>query len=537
MTTRKNKNSQTKINNFSKTRSKKQRGGGAVYSRPGRRSPNRNIIEEDDLNTIHEYLELAIDEEMPRQVKEYLAAGANPNITILDEHLHLHEDVRPEPEDIPAILYAARHIKPSTIMEQLVEYGASIEQYPNTGTTPLIEAAEYGNLDAVRYLLSIGADINATTGSGVPAIVYAVMNEDIPMIRLMLNERDGKIDLHYTVFDTDRENVIGDAVKNAADPAVARILKEYANKIKHKNMRDARFVMEKGTYTDGRQLLPHARRDVATMVSKFLGGKTRKSNKKNRKSRSKRTGGSGKGKGKRGTDTSEVKPNKKSKTILDDVCPICLNELTNMDNIPKLPCKHKFHKECLGQLCNTKNNKNVHCPICRRDISFECKSNITRDTPWIYDPYTNPSPYSETEFRDMNDEERRQAHNEENRHHSNWLARRRRMMTRETPEQLAQRTEIEQDYWTRVGEERHRYYHNTPFQERRDITRINSAERRDRLSRGLPLPESPYPQGIPNGHPPIQFVPGSPDYPPPSPQSAPGSPHYSPPPTLIHTRL
>tara|TARA_B110000503_G_scaffold48012_1_gene78136 strand:- start:108 stop:887 length:780 start_codon:yes stop_codon:yes gene_type:complete len=256
---------------------------------------------------------------------------------------------------------------------------------------------------------------------------------------------------------------------------------------------------------------------------------TLKNRKSKRKTRSKRTGGSGKGK--RGTDTSDVKPNKKSKTILDDVCPICLNELTNMDNIPKLQCKHKFHKECLGQLCNTKNNKNVYCPICRRDISFECKSNITRDTPWIYDPYTNPTPYSANDFRDMNAEERGQVQNEVNRHHRNWLARRRRTMTRETPEQLAQRTEIEQDYWDRVGEERHRYYHNTPFQERRAITRINSAEIRDRLTRGLPLPESPYPQGIPDDPPhPIQFVPGSPDYPPPSPQSAPGSPHYPPPP-------
>jgi hypothetical protein len=110
------------------------------------------------------------------------------------------------------------------------------------------------------------------------------MNEDIRMIRLMLDKRKGKIDFNYTVFDTDRENVIDDAVKNAADPEVARILKEYANNIKHKNMRDARFVMEKGKNKDGRPLLPRARRDVASMVSRFLGGKrkTRKTRKNHR---------------------------------------------------------------------------------------------------------------------------------------------------------------------------------------------------------------------------------------------------------------
>jgi hypothetical protein len=287
MGTRKN-NKKTKR----KTRSKKQKGSGANCSMPGQCTTDQINIEEEDPNSINEYLVMAIEDETPEYVGEYLDKGANPNILILDEHLHLPEDVRVrlEPELVPASIYAARHIQPSTILEYLVNKGAFLEPY--LGTTLLIEAAEYGNLHAVRYLLSKkDVDINATTGSGVPAIAYAVLNEDIPMIRLMLDKRKGEIDFNYKIQYIDNEdvityspeNVINDAA-NRADPNVASILKEYANKIKHKNMRDVRFVMEKGKNKDGRPLLPRARRDVASMVGEFLGGKrkTRKTRKNHR---------------------------------------------------------------------------------------------------------------------------------------------------------------------------------------------------------------------------------------------------------------
>jgi hypothetical protein len=211
------KGSQRKIN---------KNGGGVGCSRPGACNGDRANVEEDDPNTIDEYLEGAVEEELTQYVKEYLYRGANPNILILDEHLHLPEDVRPEPEQVPASIYAARHIQPSTILKYLVEKGAFLE--PDLGTTLLIEAAEYGNLPAARYLLSIGVDINATTHTGVTAIAYAVLNEDIPMIRLMLDRRKGKIDFNYTVFGTDNENVIDEAQENSANTDVAKILKTYA---------------------------------------------------------------------------------------------------------------------------------------------------------------------------------------------------------------------------------------------------------------------------------------------------------------------
>ena len=93
-------------------------------------------MEEEDPNTINEYLEGAVEEELPEYVEEYLVKGANPNVMITDEHEYLQEH-----ELVPAIIYAARHIKPSTILKHLVNHGASVELHIN-GTTPLIEAAE-----------------------------------------------------------------------------------------------------------------------------------------------------------------------------------------------------------------------------------------------------------------------------------------------------------------------------------------------------------------------------------------------------------
>ena len=202
-------------------RSKRQKGSGPACSKPRGCNADQNNIGEEDPNTKDDYLRQAILEEMPVKVKIYLEEGANPNITILGDHEYL-----PASELVPAIIYAARYIISPAIIKLLVKNGVSIEQKYNTAT-PLIEAAEWGNLSAVRFLLNEGANINATTGSGVTAIGYAVLNEDIPMIKLMLDKRKGEIKLNYTAFGEHPENVIDDADEYATNPEVAKILKNY----------------------------------------------------------------------------------------------------------------------------------------------------------------------------------------------------------------------------------------------------------------------------------------------------------------------
>ena len=75
MGTRKNRKSKQINNRFRKSRSKKQKGSGANCSRPGQCTTDQNIIDEDDPNTVHEYLEGAVEEETPEYVKEYLDKG------------------------------------------------------------------------------------------------------------------------------------------------------------------------------------------------------------------------------------------------------------------------------------------------------------------------------------------------------------------------------------------------------------------------------------------------------------------------------
>ena len=143
-----------------------------------------------------------------------------------------------------------------------------------------------------------------------------------------------------------------------------------------------------------------------------------------------------------------------------EICPICLEELKKGEQIPKLKCKHKFHKSCLEPVCRQKGNVGVRCPLCRGDISFSCVADITRASPWKYDPYTSGTPYDRTQMANMSHEERRQMHKETQKHHRNWLARRRRTIRRETPQQRELRIENESRRDAEIRAENDRYYRN-----------------------------------------------------------------------------
>ena len=133
---------------------------------------------------------------------------------------------------------------------------------------------------------------------------------------------------------------------------------------------------------------------------------------------------------------------KKSKKEAE-MCPICFEELKKGEQIPKLICKHKFHKSCLEPVCRQKGNVGVPCPICRGDISFACAADITRASPWKYDPYDESIPFDIFELNNMSLTQRRQVEKEVQKHRNNWLARRRKAMRNETLEQRDVRVERE----------------------------------------------------------------------------------------------
>ena len=182
---------------FNKTRSKKQKGSGITSSKP------------EDPNKVDDYLRLALEEGSSESVGKYLNKDADPNMTINDPD---------KDEDVPAIIYAARHNKSSGIIDKLLEKGANVEQ-PYYTSTPLIEAAEYGNFQAVRILLDKKANINAKTSMGTPPIAYAILNEDINMIKLMLAKRKGEINVK------DIEHELNEYPPS--NPEIITILKQY----------------------------------------------------------------------------------------------------------------------------------------------------------------------------------------------------------------------------------------------------------------------------------------------------------------------
>ena len=143
-----------------------------------------------------------------------------------------------------------------------------------------------------------------------------------------------------------------------------------------------------------------------------------------------------------------------------EICAICLEELKKGEQISKLKCKHRFHKSCIEPVCLQKGNIDVHCPLCRGDISFSCAAHITRASPWKYNPYTDPIPFDNTQFWNMTLEKRRQVIAEVQKHHRNWLARNRKTIRNETPAQRAERIETETLLNADMETARDRYFMN-----------------------------------------------------------------------------
>ena len=225
MATRKHKKPKNKkhTRRCKRTRSNRQRGSGTIMSM--RRDYNDNLV-------------AAIRYEKPDKVKKYLGKGANPNTTIKDTHPYIPEWILERGgEPISVIMYVARHITEPTILEPILEdlINAGADQGFQNYTNPLIEAVEWGNFRAVELLLVNGIiDINAYTEMKPPALSYALLNEDVNMVRLLLSnsKRKGDINLIYVMQGVTR-SIMGEAIENKenekteANTVILNILRGY----------------------------------------------------------------------------------------------------------------------------------------------------------------------------------------------------------------------------------------------------------------------------------------------------------------------
>ena len=172
------------------------------------------------------------------------------------------------------------------------------------------------------------------------------------------------------------------------------------------------------------------------------------------------------------------------------LCPICHENIKETDNIPLLPCNHKFHYTCLADYCKYRINHDVRCPMCRTIITQSCNT-INPITPFV-NLYLDIDgayelPYSSDELLVMSIEERAEAQKVITRRRRNFLAQRRRAMSMETPEQLAQRFLIEEADRNRRQAEQAALYaggrktKNSKAKRKRKRTRTKTKKKRKKL--------------------------------------------------------
>jgi len=198
-------------------------------------------------------------------------------------------------------------------------------------TEELVEAIEAGDIDNVISTLEQGADVNTRT-QDTPILLRSVLHGDVEIVKILLKQPDIDVNaqqgdntgatalikalrsLKYSQryektieiiklllkdkrtdvsIDTVYSTAFNAAMHNKAPQEIIDLIREREER--KKNIAMARLVTEKAKIDTGkenpedeRDLVPVAKRDVATSISKFFGGK-RKTRKNHRNLGGKKT--------------------------------------------------------------------------------------------------------------------------------------------------------------------------------------------------------------------------------------------------------
>ncbi len=104
------------------------------------------------------------------------------------------------------------------IIEELIELGADANIKDDNGKTALMDAAHEGDIDVVETLLEAGVDVSLTDRSGFSALHAAVLSKDKFVVKAVLNKctenEINKIweDFFKTPLDIALENRTGDII-------------------------------------------------------------------------------------------------------------------------------------------------------------------------------------------------------------------------------------------------------------------------------------------------------------------------------------
>jgi ankyrin repeat protein len=102
-------------------------------------------------------------------------------------------------------------------MRRLIDHGANVNAVALDDWTPLTRAASGGRIDAVRLLISSGADVNKPNGDLSP-LFFAADQGHVAVVRLLL-DNGGKLNLPNAV-----RNMFLRDVERFRDPELLKLL-------------------------------------------------------------------------------------------------------------------------------------------------------------------------------------------------------------------------------------------------------------------------------------------------------------------------
>ncbi|HEV2600742.1 MAG TPA: ankyrin repeat domain-containing protein [Candidatus Babeliales bacterium] len=86
------------------------------------------------------------------------------------------------------LLQAVRVPNAIEIVTKMLKNGANINMYNRRGETPLMHAAQYGNVGIVSFLLQHGANIKAIETDDKNVLFYAINNKDLNVLQFLIDE-------------------------------------------------------------------------------------------------------------------------------------------------------------------------------------------------------------------------------------------------------------------------------------------------------------------------------------------------------------
>ena len=161
-----------------------------------------------------------------------------------------------------------------------LENGANVNTKIRTKTPPLVRAVLHGDLEIVKLLLEHpDIDVNAQQGEdGATALIKALRalkyvsryENTIEIIKLLLKDKRTNVSID-TVYST----ALVAAGHNNAPQDIIDLIREREREEREREERKQNIAMSteigrKGKTVDGKDLVPVAKRDVSTMISRFF---------------------------------------------------------------------------------------------------------------------------------------------------------------------------------------------------------------------------------------------------------------------------